>query len=275
MGSDREGSKECAKSLADRLSSAPEMESAASDPFETYFAELRARHLARASLGDIRKGIQSLSILYVERRARLGGEDPMEGAAKRAAFALFYAPLHFLLVRQIVREIGAGQPVPRLIFDLGCGTGAAGAAWALEAGGAPVEGVDRSSWAVDEARWTLSTLGLKGRVRRLDAERARFPGEGCAILAAFTVNELEAATRDRILAGLLRAAGKGARILVIEPIARSVVPWWNAWSDEFSARGGRADEWRFAVELPGELEELDRSAGLDHSELTARSLWIA
>ena len=251
------------------------MESAASDPFETYFEELRARHLARASLGDIRKGIQSLSILYVERRTRLGGEDPMEGAAKRAAFALFYAPLHFLLVRQIVREIGAGQPVPRLIFDLGCGTGAAGAAWALEAGGAPVEGVDRSSWAVDEARWTLSTLGLKGRVRRSDADRARFPGEGCAILAAFTVNELEAATRDRILAGLLRAAGKGARILVIEPIARSVVPWWNAWSDEFSARGGRADEWRFSVELPGELEELDRLAGLDHSELTARSLWIA
>jgi hypothetical protein len=38
--------------------------------------------------------------------------------------------------------------------------------------------------------------------------------------------------------------------------------------------GGRADEWRFRAELPPIVAKLDRAAGLDHRELTARSLWI-
>jgi hypothetical protein len=38
--------------------------------------------------------------------------------------------------------------------------------------------------------------------------------------------------------------------------------------------GGRADEWRFRTELPAIVMKLDRSAKLDHRELTARSLWL-
>ena len=40
------------------------------------------------------------------------------------------------------------------------------------------------------------------------------------------------------------------------------------------AAGGRGDEWRFRVELPAIVTKLDRAAGLNHRELTARSLCL-
>ena len=39
------------------------------------------------------------------------------------------------------------------------------------------------------------------------------------------------------------------------------------------AAGGRTDEWRVGVELPPIVAKLDRAAGLDHREITGRSLW--
>jgi hypothetical protein len=62
----------------------------------------------------------------------LGAGAPLQGVGKRAAFALYYGPLHFLLIREIVRGLGAADKGVRPIVDLGCGTGDAGAAWALE-----------------------------------------------------------------------------------------------------------------------------------------------
>jgi hypothetical protein len=44
--------------------------------------------------------------------------------------------------------------------------------------------------------------------------------------------------------------------------------------NEWRRIGGRADEWRFRVELPERLALMDRAAGLDHRELTGRSLWL-
>jgi len=38
--------------------------------------------------------------------------------------------------------------------------------------------------------------------------------------------------------------------------------------------GGGKDEWRFPIELPGITGRLGRAAGLDHRELTARSLYL-
>ena len=249
--------------------------SAPGDPFPAFLEALRARHLPRAAPADVRRGIQALSTLYVEKRDRFAPGATFEGEGKRAAFALFYGPLHFLTLRGILRGLGAGDPPLRRILDLGCGTGVGGAAWALEAGGAAVEAIDGSPWAVEEARWTFGTLGLAGRARRGDAVRARFPGKGSGIIAAWFVNEVGPEERRGLLTGLLRAAGAGARVLVVEPIARPVTSaWWDAWSEAFGRAGGRADEWRFAAELPEDLRELDRLAGLDHAELTARSLWI-
>jgi len=61
---------------------------------------------------------------------------------------------------------------------------------------------------------------------------------------------------------------------VIEPIARRLMSWWDEWARDWKKAGGREDEWRFAVELPERLALMDKAAGLDHRELTGRSLWL-
>jgi hypothetical protein len=170
---------------------------------------------------------------------------------------------------------GLGTPVPRRLLELGCGTGAAGAAWAL-AGSTParLDGVDRHPWAVAEARWSLRQLGLQGSVRQGDQAGVRLPGRGAGVLLAWTVNELEAPAREALLERLLRAASAGVSLLVIEPIARGVAPWWSGWAAAFDGAGGRADEWRLRLERPSILARLDRAAGLDHTTAKARSLWL-
>jgi SAM-dependent methyltransferase len=245
------------------------------DPFSRWLAALQARHLEVLTFAEVRRGLQALSSLYVQGRGRIADGAALDGAGKRAAFALYLGPLHFLIVREVVRALRAAETAPARIVDLGCGTGAAGAAWALEARPHPtVDGVDRSGWAADEARWTLRTLGLRGQVQAGDLDRAPLPGRGAAVIAAFTANELDEARRERLLTRLLDAARAGARVLVVEPIAKRMAPWWGGWADRVGAAGGREDEWRFPAALPAPLLALDRAAGLDHRELLARSLWM-
>ena len=78
-----------------------------------------------------------------------------------------------------------------------------------------------------------------------------------------------------VQAHLLEGAARGARILIVEPIAKAVTPWWDEAATDFKAIGGREDEWRFPADLPPLLRLLDKSAGLDHRQLTARSLYVA
>jgi hypothetical protein len=241
------------------------------DPFLAWFAALERRHLEALEFREVRKALQALSSLYVERRGRLAEGAALDSAGKRAAFALFYGPLHFLLIRSIVRELKAAAVPPRAVLDLGCGTGAAGAAWALECVPKPaIEGIDASGWATGEAGWTYARLGLKGQARRGDLARVALGGRETAVVAAFTVNELEATARDALRARLLDHDGA---VLVVEPLARGVTPWWPEWEAAFRAAGGRADEWRFPAALPKALKLLDRAAGLDHAQLIARSLF--
>jgi precorrin-6B methylase 2 len=227
----------------------------------------------------VRRGLQALSSVYVERRERIAAGAALDGAGKRAAFALYYGPLHFLLAREVVRALGAAAPPPPArVVDLGCGTGMAGAAWALEAEGrARVEGVEQSGWAAAEARWTLGRLGLEARVQRGDLGPAAeaLGGRRGAVMLAFTANELAEEQRAPLWARL-RAAGRlGWRVLVLEPLARRAAPWWEAWRADALADGGRADEWRFRVELPEPVVRLGRAAGLDPRELGGRSLYLA
>jgi len=245
------------------------------DPFPSYFEALEARHRASLSFPEVRRALVALSSLYVERRERIRGGAALDGAGKRAAFALYYGPLHFLLVREAVRALGLW--VPRQILDLGCGTGTSGSAWAL-AGDAPpahVDGVDSSGWAVSEARWTLRQLGLRGDVVRGDAATATLPRPPAGILAAFTVNELDDAARRRLMLRLVAAAGAGSPVLIVEPISRRVSPWWPEWSAAFRAAGGREDDWRFRPPLPGTLALLGKAAGLDSREVTGRTLLLS
>ena len=157
------------------------------------------------------------------------------------------------------------------MLDLGCGTGAAGAAWALVTG-AQVRGSDVNLWAVGEADWTYRTLGVFGTARRGDVSSLRLPSQPSTVLAAFVVNELPPPHRALALGRLVDAARKGHHVVVVEPISKKLTPWWGEWERAFQPSGGHTAEWRFRVELPRLLRDLDKSAGLDHRELTARSL---
>jgi SAM-dependent methyltransferase len=243
--------------------------------FGEWLASLEARHLANLTFAELRRALQALSSLYVERRGRIASDAALHGAGKRAAFALFYGPLHFLLVREIVRSLKAGHRPPGRLLDLGCGTGASGAAWALECEPRPVlQGFDRNAWALEEACRTLAAFGLRGRARRTDVSRVRFRGSGEGILAACALNEMLPDRREDLLERILEAGRRGGSLLVVEPVARAATPWWETWSRAIRGEGGREDEWRFPVELPEKLRLLDRAAGLDHRVLTGKSLWL-
>ncbi len=262
----------------------------------TWMAALEARQLADLTFPEISRSLRALSSTYVERRAKLTEGAALAGAGKRAAFALFYGPLHFLLVQHIVATLGRPFTTIEALVDLGCGTGASGAGWATACPTPPrVIGIDRHPWAVDEARRTCADLAVRATFRVDDLTHVTMAGRplergktrgasrvappsnvrGHGVLLAFAVNEIaEAVARDALRARLLAHAAAGGRVLVVEPLAGFVAPWWTEWQSAFASAGGRADEWRVRTELPAIVEKLDRAAGLNHRELKARSLAI-
>lgn len=244
--------------------------------FDDWLRALEARHLADLKFSEVSRALRALSSAYVERRGRLREGAALSGAGKRAAFALFYAPIHFLLVRQIVTRLGAVDALPSTIVDLGCGTGAAGAAWGSAATRKMpfVLGIDRHAWPLAEARDTYRRFALEARTRQGDVLESDWPKADAGFIASFTLNELDEADREAVVSRLLERAGRGAPVLIVEPLAGFVAPWWNKYRDAFEQAGGRSDDWRFSVELPDIVAKLDRAAGLNHRELTGRSLWL-
>ena len=138
-----------------------------------FLEALERRHLANLTRPEFTKAVRALSIRYVERRGQLPTRSPLDSAGKRAAFGLFYAPLHMLTVEAAVAAVAADAR-PTHLIDLGCGTGVCSAAWAmsLPSPRPSIDGYDLHPWALDEARWNWRTLGLQGRAVRLDAVRA-------------------------------------------------------------------------------------------------------
>lgn len=257
--------------------------SAPSMSHEAWVHALIHRHTAPYSRPEFLKAVRALSSRYVEDRARLGTRSPLDSAGKRAAFAGFYAPIHYFTTRALVGALPEPAPVSR-ILDLGCGTGVAGLAWASTLSPAAITGIDQSAWALDEMRWNCQNLGVTCRTRRaslvgaLEHELAgnrRASLQGTGIVCAWSINELERQERDRVLSGLLAARERGAAVLVVEPLALSAVPWWDTWRTPVTAAGGRADEWRFELDLPRELADLDQAAGFRRDYLTARSFWLS
>jgi len=243
--------------------------------FDDWLRQLEARHLANLRVPEVTRALRALSSAYVERRHKVAAGATLDSEGKRAAFALFYAPLHFLAAFHVIRAIDAPVPPATAIVDLGCGTGAAGAACALASENRPrVTGIDRHPWAVSEARWTYSRLGVDGHARQGDLTRVTLPRRGGAVVAAYAFNELPVPVRLRIESQLLSAMSEGVRSLVLEPLSRSVSPWWDATAQRVIAAGGRVDEWRVPVALPPLLQLFDRAAGLKHDELTMRSMYL-
>src|SRR5919109_1597005 len=111
--------------------------------------QLEQRHFADLQFSEVTRALRALSSAYVERRAKLSSKGAFDSAGKRAAYALYYGPLHFLTVQAIVRQLpGALAPIKHLA-DWGCGTGAAGAAWASSVSPSPrVTAIDAHPWAV-------------------------------------------------------------------------------------------------------------------------------
>src|SRR5262245_11508427 len=102
---------------------------------DSWLDALIARHTADLAPPQFFKAIRALSARYVESRGQLPDRSPIDSAGKRAAFAAFYAPLHFFTAREIVRALAADMPELRAlqtVVDLGCGTGVTSAAWAVE-----------------------------------------------------------------------------------------------------------------------------------------------
>jgi len=147
---------------------------------------------------------------------------------------------------------------------------------ALAAGGSPsVLGIDRHPCSVEEARWTYRQIGLRGHARRGDLSRLPPMRSGSAAIAAYVLNELPPEARTRLEDRLVAEARQGVRVLIVEPIARGITPWWDETAARITTAGGRADEWRFPADLPPFLQVLDKAAGLRHRELTARSLYLS
>jgi SAM-dependent methyltransferase len=243
--------------------------------FQRWLSDLEQRHLADLRFSDVARALRALSSAYVERRASgLAKHRDLDGAGKRAAFALYYGPLHFLLVQAILRAIAPVLPA-KLVADLGCGTGAAGAAVATFSSTSPeVSAIDTHPWALDEARLTYRTFGLDAEVRRGDLSRLKLPRGTSFVVAAFVVNELSEAARELLSATLLEACRQGVSVLIVEPISLRVSPWWQEWQQAFAAVGGRADQWRFDIEPPAIVKRLARATSLNPEIMTARSLFV-
>jgi hypothetical protein len=240
---------------------------------------LDTRHRQPFRPAEFHKAVRALSARYVERRGDLPRRSPLDSAGKRAAFAGFYAPLHFFTVQQILMHLNR-PPAGAAVLDLGCGTGVAGAACALAAESPAIVGIDRDRWALGEARWNWTRLGARGRTSagdfvagaRLSADSPRSRAPRPAVVVAWSVNELDAAARSSLLPALARHASQGGWLLIVEPISRRASPWWDEWVAALTPLGARADEWSFRLDLPAQLRSVADATGLDVSTLKARSI---
>ena len=243
------------------------------------------RHTRAMTRPEFLKAVRALSARYVEQRAALSDRSPLDSAGKRAAFAGFYAPLHFLAARQIIAALELGHRIETIV-DLGCGTGVAGAAWALACDTpARVVAVDLNRWALDEARWNLDALGVRGRTTRGNlvasleelasrSQPARHSAKrdgGSGVVLGWSLNELAESDRTRAIELIVSVAARGVPIVVIEPIATRLVPWWPAFASRAASVGGQCDEWKFDTALPPALADLDEAAGFRRESLSARS----
>lgn len=265
------------RSLTDRLDPG-----VTADRVEPWIREILSRYMPPLEFSEIRQGARALSSLYVERRHRSHlSKRSVEGEGKRAAFASYYAPLHFLTVYGTLLEAfdrTVGDPPPTRLFDGGCGTGACGVAWAVAAencfGRAPrLTAFDRSGWALSEARRTRRHFGIRGRTRAGSLpQHLPHLKRGDAVILGWVVNELADEERERLLVRLIESRRRGALIYLFEPLAGRLSPWWEGWQRRLEPEGMGSAIVKFEIARPDWVWKLDEATGLDHRQVGARVL---
>ena len=242
------------------------------DPLNNWIDKLFERWHLELTHQEVARALKVLSRDYVQRRTRLRGKA-LEGRGKQAAFALYYAPRHFVIVQEVLKALDAPTDSPREVIDLGCGSGVAGAAWSLHCG-ANLVSVELDPEILREAAFTFKDLGVRGGGVRCHIAKYRWPKPPVGVIAAFTVNELDERDRERLWRDVERQVKGGSRLLIIEPLSTRITPWWQEWSERVAELNGRADEWHFNTELPARVHLLGKSAGLKPEKLGARTLWV-
>jgi hypothetical protein len=115
---------------------------------------------------------------------------------------------------------------------------------------------------------------LVGQARTGDVTRVPTSRATHALVAGYLLNELPEPSRASVVDHLVHSASAGGQVLVMEPIARAVAPWWDAVADRFAATGGRADEWRFQPDVPDLVATLGKAAGLNYREVRLRTIFV-
>ncbi len=254
---------------------------------EAWLEALERRHLADFTMSEVARALRALSSCYVERRGKLADGGALSSAGKRAAFALFYGPQHFLrraedrglaaggrLSRKRARQLGRSR-----VRDWGGRRGLGTSGRRCLRFGASIVTPGRSrrpagptaSSSCAGAPHAETSAGLTSR-RRVTKAKAALRHR--AVLAAYAVNELAPAGRAALLSSLLDAH---AQALASSSSSRSRGARCRGGPSgrrRSERAGGRADEWRFPADLPPATRHLARAAGLDPRELTARSLLV-
>jgi len=160
---------------------------------DRWIEALEERHLAdrtfRRSAAPSRRSRRSTWSVAAGSR----GGRPWRGPASALPSPLL-RPLHFLVVGHVVRAWAPPHP-SRRIADLGCGTGAAGAAWALECPGPPALAESTGT----PGRWRRpGGRGASSAPGRPKGDLARAPLDADGIVVAFAANELPKGPREEL-----------------------------------------------------------------------------
>ena len=172
--------------------------------FDTWMQDLEARHLSELRFPEVSRALRALSSTYIERRRTIHHGAALAGAGKRAAFALFYGPLHYLIVDEVVRQLdsGTGQGAsarrPRMRHRRRRrGVGRVRLT--------PVQRspIDRNPWSLAEAARTYRTFEVPVRTRQDDMTSAPVARAAAAMLAAFCGQRADRRRRARATASPL------------------------------------------------------------------------
>jgi precorrin-6B methylase 2 len=258
------------------LSQLPYLSGPTRATFDAWAGATWTRYVPPLTFTEVRKGVQALERVYDARDVSpKEAARATEGHGKRAALATYLAQIRFLTAWHAAEMLDLVETPPRRIVDVACGTGATGAALARACGGrVSVIGIDRSGWALEEARETWQHFAIEGRAQRGEVPEAMPRADAADLIAVgWVLGELPPSSRAGLLRQVDAACRRGAGLLVLEPLVRPH-GWWLEWSDRLRAHGVREEAIRVAIDRPELVRRMDKAARQDHQVVAARALGL-